>query len=151
MPRPASPARCPILHLLAAWKADRELTGDLRAHLLSVVRQAWQESRWDGVMRRLTVAEILMLYRNAITMEMVSLVRARILSETVRALRSLGLLRLSGGGPRSFVGPAKRQIPKARVQTTGEAEARSRGGKKPRSPGETEVDDDEDDDGADDV
>ena len=107
MARPPSSNRCPILHLLAVWKADEGLQGPVRQHLIATVREAWRESVGDGVMRRVCVAETLMLYRDVITTEPGLLARARGLSETVRSLRSLGLLHLSEASRRAA--PASRR------------------------------------------
>ena len=134
MARPPSPVRCPVVNLEHDWQA--EPAGNLQSHFLSVVRQAREETLGTGVLYRTGVVGALCLYRRLRERPPDALTTGRLVGELTRTLRTLGLtgrihLPVAGRRPGQ---PAKRQIPRARVQASGAVEFR-----------------DEDDDGADDV
>jgi len=68
---------------------------DVRAHLLSVASQAREAASRLGVLERMVIAQVLRLYQLSLTTEE-PLTLARILAESMRAMRGLGLLGRGG-------------------------------------------------------
>src|SRR5439155_4453963 len=98
MARPKRSVTQAIARLREVWKTDEALTRmpEVQAHVLSVAAQAEAEMGDMGILRQLAIVEVLQLYRRAVERELDALAQARVVAETVRALRSLGLLRSDG-------------------------------------------------------
>lgn len=102
MARPKRSVTQAIARLREVWRTDQALGGmpEVRAHLLAVAAHVETEMGDMGILRQLAVVEVLQLYRRAVERELEALTQARVVAETVRALRSLGLLRSGGTGSR---------------------------------------------------
>src|SRR2546425_3044863 len=91
---------------------------EVRAHVLTVAAHAEAELGDMGILRQLAVVEVLQLYRRAVERELDALTQARVVAETVRALRSLGLLRSDGRGSGRreplWSAPSWRRVPPTR-------------------------------------
>jgi hypothetical protein len=109
--RPPSPRRDPLERLALTWRQDAGLDAELREHLLSVGAQARRQVQGFTVLQRLAVVEVLMLYRAALEKPIDALTMARVVSQTMVALRGLGLA-LSGPFERGR-GVPRRKVPTA--------------------------------------
>jgi len=92
MPRPPSPARCPIVRWLHAVRTDADLCQEVRDHLLATGRQALRDATDAGVVHRGCVAAWLHVYHRMVERPPDALTSGRLLAELTRCARALGLL-----------------------------------------------------------
>lgn len=120
MARPKRSVTQAIARLREVWKTDEALAGmpEVRAHVLSVAAHVETETGEMGILRQLAVVEVLQLYRRAVERELDALTQARVVAETIRALRSLGLLRPGRAGHgrpgAMWSKPGRRMVPPMR-------------------------------------
>jgi hypothetical protein len=113
--RPPSAIRDPHARLIESVQGA-DLDHRMRLHLISVARQDRRESLGTPVLHRAGRVAVLRLYGKVLTSDPENLTLARLVSEMLRGLRSLGMLRPGRMQPTggSFIPPRGCRPPRPR-------------------------------------